>query len=134
MIKLIEELKNEHKLILDILDQVKTLGISSRSGRETLLSARDLLIAHMTKEDEMYYPELRRAAENSRDLKIMLDYFLKDMEDVSNKAMHLFSKYSQGGDEAEFAGEIKLLYVTLRDRIQTEEHVLFSKFNPEHLS
>jgi len=134
MIKLIEELKNEHKLILDILDQVKTLGISSRSGREKLLSARDLLIAHMTKEDEMYYPELRRAAENSRDLKIMLDYFLKDMEDVSNKAMHLFSKYSQGGDEAEFAGEIKLLYVTLRDRIQTEEHVLFSKFNPEHLS
>jgi len=134
MIKLIEELKKEHKLILDILDQVKTLGISSRSGREKLLSARDLLIAHMTKEDEMYYPELRRAAENSRDLKIMLDYFLKDMEDVSNKAMHLFSKYSQGGDEAEFAGEIKLLYVTLRDRIQTEEHVLFSKFNPENLS
>jgi hypothetical protein len=134
MIKLIEELKNEHKLILDILDQVKTLGISSRSGREKLLSARDLLIAHMTKEDEMYYSELRRAAENSRDLKIMLDYFLKDMEDVSNKAMHLFSKYSQGGDEAEFAGEIKLLYVMLRDRIQTEEHVLFSKFNLEHLS
>ena len=132
MTRLIEELKNEHKLILDILDQVKTLGVSSRSGREKLLSARDLLIAHMTKEDEMYYPELRRAAENNKELKIMLEYFVKDMEDVSSKAMHLFNKYSHGGDEEEFAGEIKLLYVTLRDRIQTEEHTLFNKFDPGH--
>ena len=132
MSRLIEELKNEHKLILDILDQVRTLGISSRSGREKLLSARDLLIAHMTKEDEMYYPELRTAAENNKGLKIMLDYFAKDMEDVSSKAMYLFDKYSKGRDEAEFAGEIKLLYVTLRDRIQTEEHTLFNKLDPGH--
>ncbi|MGE5173901.1 MAG: hemerythrin domain-containing protein [Betaproteobacteria bacterium] len=129
MSNLIEELKNEHKSILDILDQVKTVGISSRPGREKFLSARDLLIAHMSKEDEQYYPKLRQAAADNQDLKVVLDYFITDMENVSKKAMQIFDKYSGGGDEAEFAGEIKLLYVMLKDRIQTEENNLFIKFN-----
>ncbi len=129
MSNLIEELKNEHKSILAILDQVKTAGISSRSGREKFLSARDLLTAHMAKEDEQYYPRLRRAAEGNADLKMMLDYFVRDMEKVSKKAMQVFDKYSRGGDEAEFAGEIKLLYMILKDRIRTEERTLFAKFS-----
>ncbi len=129
MSNLIEELKNEHKNILDVLDQVKKLGISSSSGREKLLSARDLLMAHMMKEDERYYPKLRRAAANNEGLRVMLDYFIRDMENVSKKAMQLFDKYSQGGNEAEFAGEMKLLYVMLKDRISTEEKNLFTKFS-----
>jgi len=129
MTNLIEELKNEHKIILDILNQVKTLGISSKTGQEKLLSARDLLISHMNKEDEKYYPAFTRAAANNNDLKIMLDYFVKDMEVVSKKAMDLLNKYSEGGDEAEFAGDFKLLYMTLKDRIRIEEETLFKKFN-----
>jgi len=129
MSDLIKELKNEHKIILKVLDEVKTLGIASASGQEKLLSAKDLLIAHMKKEDEQYYPALKRAAENNKDLTILLDYFIKDMEDVSKKAMCLFDKYSQGGDEADFAGDVTLLYMTLKDRIRTEEHTLFEKFS-----
>ena len=129
MSNVIEELKIEHKTILGVLDEVKKLGISSKSGRVKLLSARDLLTAHMMKEDEQYYPKLRRAAANSKDLKVTLDYFISDMENVSKKAMQVFDKYSQGGDEAEFAGEIKMLYVLLRDRILTEENTLFMKFH-----
>lgn len=129
MTNLIEELKKEHKIILDILNQVKTLGISSKTGQEKLLSARDLLISHMNKEDEKYYPALTRAAANNKDLKITLDYFIRDMEVVSKNAMDLFKKYSQGGDEAEFAGDVKLLYMTLKDRIRIEEETLFKKFS-----
>ncbi|HXY55943.1 MAG TPA: hemerythrin domain-containing protein [Nitrospirota bacterium] len=129
MSKLLEELKSEHKDILDILDQAKIQGITSRAGREKLISARDLLTAHIRKEDEKYYPELRRAAENNEDLKIILDYFVRDMEDVSKKAMQLFDKYAHGGDEEVFAGEIKLLYMMLKDRIRTEEETLFKKFS-----
>ncbi len=130
MSSLIEELITEHKIILAILNDVKSLGISSKSGQQKFLSARDLLISHMNKEDEQYYPAFRRAAENNKDLKIMLDYFLKDMEVVSARAMHLFNKYAQGGDESDFAGDLKLLYMTLKDRIHTEEETLFKKFNP----
>ncbi len=129
MSNLIEELKIEHKTILDVLDEVKKLGISSKSGREKLLSARDLLTAHMTKEDEQYYPKLRQAAAYNKDLKVTLDYFVSDMESVSKKAMQVFDKYSHGGNEAEFSGEIKMLYVLLKDRILTEENTLFMKFS-----
>jgi hypothetical protein len=128
MSDLIQELKSEHKAILDVLGQVKALGISSRAGQEKLLAARDLLMAHVRKEDEHYYPRLRKAAESRKELQAVMDYFLDDMETVSKKAKQVFDKYSQGGDEAEFAGEIKLLYMLLRDRIRTEEETLFEKF------
>ncbi len=117
-------------MILAILNEVKSLGISSNSGQQKFLSARDLLISHMDKEDKQYYPALRKAAENDKDLKITLDYFVKDMEVVSARAIHLFNKYAQGGDESDFAGDLKLLYITLKDRIHTEEKTLFKKFTP----
>jgi len=125
---LIQELKNEHAAILEVLGQVKALGISSQAGRERLVAARGLLLAHMRKEDERYYPVLRKAAENDRELRLLMEFFVADMEAVSTKAMQLFDTYARGGDEAAFAGEIKLLYMTLKDRIQTEEQKLFRKF------
>ncbi len=129
MSTIIEELKDEHKSILAVLDQVRALGIASAPGRERLLSARDLLLAHMTREDEQYYPALRQAAEHSRELQVLLEFFVRDMENVSRKALQFFEKYSRGGNEEEFAGEIKLLYLTLRDRVRTEEEVLFARFD-----
>lgn len=128
MKELIDTLKNEHRTILAVLGQVKALGISTQAGQEKLLAARDLLMAHMRTEDEQYYPALKKAAESSNELKLLMDYFISDMEAVSKKAVALFDKYAGGGDEAEFAGELKILYVTLKDRIQTEEETLFGKF------
>ncbi len=126
---LIRELKKEHKAILDVLAEVRAVGISSRAGREKLLAARDLLLAHMRHEDEQYYPGLREAAEGSRELKLLMDYFVDDMAAVSGKALRLFEKYGQGGHASEFAGDITILYMLLRDRIQTEEEKLFEKFS-----
>ena len=40
MSSLIEELKKEHADILDILDQVTTLGISSGPGRDIMASEK----------------------------------------------------------------------------------------------
>ena len=51
------------------------------------------------------------------------------MENVSRKELPFFEKYSRGGQEEEFAGEIKLLYLTLRDRVRTENVVLFATFD-----
>jgi len=129
MTDLIEELKNEHKIMLDILNEIKALGISSKNGQDKLVQAKDILLSHMNKEDTRYYPALRKAAENNKDLKVMLDYFVKDMEFVSKEAIHLFDKYSEGGSESDFASDFKLLYMTLKDRIRTEEETLFLKFN-----
>jgi iron-sulfur cluster repair protein YtfE (RIC family) len=129
MSSLLEELQNEHRIMLDILDQVRHLGISSKTGQDKFLSIRDLLISHMRKEDERYYPALRRAAENNEALKLTLDYFARDMAVVSRRAMQVFDKYAQGGTEKDFAGDLTLLYMTLKDRIRIEEETLFKKYS-----
>jgi hypothetical protein len=118
MSSLLEELKNEHRIMLDILDQVRHLGISSKTGQDKFLSIRDLLLSHMRKEDERYYPGLKRAAENNETLKLTLDYFAGDMEVVSRRAMQVFDKYSQGGAETEFAGDLTLLSMTIEGQDQ----------------
>lgn len=128
MSNLIDELRNEHRIMLDVLDQVRGLGISSPTGQEKFLSIRNLLVSHMNKEDERYYPALKREAESNEALKLTLDYFARDMEVVSRKAMQLFDKYAQGGPETEFSGDVKLLYMLLRDRIRIEEDTLFKKY------
>lgn len=129
---LLEELKNEHRIMLDILDQVRQLGISSKTGQDKFLSIRDLLISHMRKEDERYYPALKQAAENNEALKLTLDYFARDMKVVSRRAMQVFDKYAQGGTDAEFTGDLTLLYMTLKDRIRIEEENLFKKYSIGH--
>jgi len=131
MSNLIDELKNEHRIMLNVLDQVKQLGISSETGQEKFLSIRDMLISHMKKEDERYYPALKRAAEYNETLRVTLDYFVRDMEVVSHRALQLFDKYARGGSETEFSGDVKLLYMLLRDRIQIEEDTLFKKYGED---
>jgi hemerythrin superfamily protein len=116
--------------MLDIMAEISALGISSNSGRKKLVQAKDVLMSHIINEDARYYPALRKAAGNNTDLKKMLDYFVKDMEFVSKEAVRLFDKYSEGGDEKVFASDFKMLYVTLKDRIRTEEETLFQKFKP----
>ncbi len=128
MPNLLADLKEDHKLILDILNEVKKLGVATATGQEKLLSAKALLLSHVQKEDEQFYPALHQAAEQNEGLKRTLKYFSDDMEQVSRKAMDLFTKYAGGGSAEEFSGEIKILYVTLKDRIRTEEEVLFRKY------
>ncbi len=128
MTDLLDDLKDDHKLILEILDQVKALGIATATGREKLLSARDVLLSHMEKEDQLFYPALREAAKQNDDLGRVLSYFSEDMDRVSLKAMDVFNKYSGGASAEDFPGEITLLYITLKDRIRTEEEILFRRY------
>ncbi|OGW42194.1 MAG: hypothetical protein A2010_10640 [Nitrospirae bacterium GWD2_57_9] len=127
MSELLDELKREHALMLDILDDVKRLGLSSRAGQEKFLSAKALLLSHMQKEDREFYPGLRKAAESSEDLKRTLDYFAGDMEVVSRKAKQVFDKHSSEAAGTE-PSDVTLLYMILRDRIRAEEQVLFKRF------
>jgi len=62
---LIEELKNDHAEIVKVLTKVRELGIGSKDGQDTLLAAKEGLLAHLKKEDERLYPSLRKAAENT---------------------------------------------------------------------
>ena len=52
MSKLVDELKKEHLVIVETLNKVKTLGFVSEEGRNTLLAAKNVLLAHLKKESK----------------------------------------------------------------------------------
>jgi predicted metalloprotease len=128
MSHLLKELKQEHRQLLEVLDEVKRLGIASAKGRERLLAAKALLLDHIGKKDREFYPSLKAAAEGNDDLKRTLVYFADDREVVSRKVMDVFDRYDHDLIAGEVRGDLTVLYMTLKDRISTEETTLFRKF------
>ena len=62
MSNLIEELKKEHLEIIDTIQSAFDKGLL-HEGRDVLLSAKNMLISHIKKEDKDLYTHLRENAE-----------------------------------------------------------------------
>jgi len=129
MSKLIEELKKEHVVISEIFNKIKELGITSKEGQNTLLTAKTGLLAHLKKEDAQLYPVLNKAAARDSNLKRTLDLFAKDMDEISKIAFDFFNKYAKGGSGLEFAKDFGKLYATFTQRIRKEENTIYAKYD-----
>ena len=128
MIALVKELKNEHSVILAILNEVKRLGILSKEGHAKLMSAKEHLLTHLKNEDRQLYPFLIKEAEGNKRLKDTLTLLAIDMADVSRVALEFFDKYSKCVLGKEFQEESESLFVLLRNRIRNEEDILYGKY------
>ena len=129
MSDLVDKLKKEHKILVEALDSMTALGVTSKDGQEKLYSAKEALLAHLSLEDKDLYPVLRRAADSDDAVKRTLEVFAKDMEEISNTALSFFAKYAQGGDSLEFAKELGRLMGALKNRIGREEDVLYAQYD-----
>lgn len=133
MSQLTEELKRDHEEIVELLNKIKELGISSAEGKEMFLSAKKGLLAHLDKEDKSLYPHLKKMADNNQDLKRTLEIFAKDIKGVSKIALEFFTKYSQGGSSMEFAKDFGRLVGILNVRIRKEEKILYPEYDKSSL-
>ena len=89
---LVDELIKDHADLVGVLSKVKAIGISNNESRSILSNAKNALIGHLKKEDAKFYPPLKQAAETDKSLKILLDIFGKDMDEVTHAAMEFFDK------------------------------------------
>lgn len=128
MSELIEELKQEHLEILATLNKANEIGISAAEVQTILLSAEASLLSHLRKEDEQFYPVLRKEAENSKELRNTLDLFAMDMENVTRSAQEFFYKYSEGVLGKDFVGDFEKLFIAIGTRIKNEEEVLYDEY------
>ena len=126
--KLLNELADDHAAITGMLEQVVALGIITNEAQATLRLIRSRMLSHLKKENEEFYPLLRKAAVTDKGLEKMLNASGRDLEAVSAMAFRFFDKYSTGGNNREFARELGMLYGALRDRIQREEQTLFGEY------
>lgn len=125
---LIDDLQKEHAALVQTLNSVKELGITSKAGQEKLLAAKTGLLAHLKREDAFLYPTLRRAAEKDARLEKLLEFFAKDMGEISTFALQFFDKYEKGGSGIDFARDFGRLFATLNGRINKEESLLYKEF------
>jgi len=125
---LLEELREEHQMILDGLNHIEKVGIATKEGQETLMSIKEGMLAHLEKEDVYLYPTIIDAAKDRKSLKRLLESAQKDMAVITKFAFNFFDKYEQGGSGIEFEGDFKLLNATIRNRILHEESIIFEEY------
>ena len=128
MSALINEFKKDHTKILDTLKEIKELGVLSEEGQAKLISAKESLLEHLKKEDELLYPFLRKEAEHNVKLKEILDVFAMDMENVSRVVMDFFDKYSEDVIDSAVTDEFEQLFAAFRNRIRHEEDILYEEY------
>ncbi len=129
MTVLIEELKKDHSEIVDILNEVKELGILSKEGQSKLMSVKEHFLTHLKKEDEQLYPVLKKEAKNKKHLKNALDLCAMDMENVSRIVQDFFDIYSKGVSGNKLQKEFEKLFAALSKRIKNEEDILYDEYD-----
>lgn len=133
MANLIEELKKEHEEMVNVLGEVSKLGMVSKEAQKRLMDAKSRILFHLTKEDEKFYPVLKKAAEKDEGLKNIVDDFVNDMNEISKSVMEFFNKYSDGKGGIEFARDVGMLLATLKIRIRKEENILYREYEKRNL-
>ena len=121
-------LKNEHMEILKILKKVQSLNIHSDEGRKKMMSARDLLMAHLKKEDKKLYPVLKKEASNNKHLKYKLAQFIENIDEITKKIIHFFDVYSADITLPRLTIDYENLLVILAERIESEEKLLYPEY------
>jgi len=130
MARLIEELKRDHAAIESMLAKAKNSNISHKEAQKILIAARASLLAHLKKEDAQLYPLLNRAAQSDKALKQSVDFYAKDMAEITDYAIGFFDRYSavDADTDMEFARAFGKLYSTISIRLRSEENILYKEY------
>ena len=130
MTRLIDELKKDHAAIEGMLAKVKDSSITSKEAHTILIAAQASLLAHLKKEDAQLYPVLHQAALSDAALKRTVDFYAKDMDEITRNAVAFFDNYSKpdAAIDIEFAKAFGRLFATISKRLRNEENSLYREY------
>ncbi|HET7267184.1 MAG TPA: hemerythrin domain-containing protein [Oleiagrimonas sp.] len=118
---LTQQLLGQHQALRAALDEVRRLGPGTEQGQERLRQMRQLLIAHLHKEDAELYPELLRHPDTAS----LADRYAADMQGLARDILAFFDDFSSGGDAMEFARRYGRMRAQLIQRLTREELRLY---------
>lgn len=125
---LIETLRAQHHEILDALTRLQSAGLGGAGAPDALQTLKGRLLAHLALEDRELYPELRRRAEQDREIAEMLRLFAADLDEVTGAATRFFADCDRGAAPMEIARGFGALIGRLRTRIRREEEILYRAY------
>ena len=125
---LIERFKNEHKKILEIFRHIKQVRINDPSSVKIILSAKNIFLNHLEKEDELLYPLLKQQNIKDADKIEIIDYYIAEMVNASKHVTEFFNQYdsvSVDKNQEVFLKDFDKIFSLLVNRIEREETELF---------
>ena len=123
---LIDSFIVEHRAIQRLLDEALYEGIGSARCKAKLFKAKELILSHLKKEDELLYPELTK-----HHFSELADDYATNMLSISKEALEFFDKFEKGEYENQimaFAKALGNIIGVLGHRIQTEEIHLYKRY------
>lgn len=123
------ELRKEHIALAEMLKAVKMCGVETIEGQEKVFSMKELLIAHLRKEDLQLYPAMKVASSYDERLAYTLELFAKDMDAVTAFVIKFYNRPMRFNPDAGFCAEVKRFLAIIRSRMSREETTLYSEYD-----
>ncbi|MBF0444217.1 MAG: hemerythrin domain-containing protein [Magnetococcales bacterium] len=129
----IKKLKEEHKIVIKLLDKIGSTKPGSNEFLEKMSQCEEVLIQHVAKEDCEIHPALEKAGEKNKKLGKLIKQTSDEMAEVTLCVVLFFQKYTgntiQGSKKKDrFTADFKNLRKVLLERVKVEENYLFSEF------
>ncbi len=135
MSKLIDELKAEHKELSSILLELQQVGLPTETRLNLLIKSKNLFLIHLSKEDTQLYPPLNERAISDLSLKITLDTFAKEMDEITEFVFDFYEKYtnSHNFDKLGFIKDMSKFTIAIKNRIMKEEIAIYTSYEKLNL-
>lgn len=127
MAGLVIELRREHDAIRTRVAAIKQYGVMTEEGFTGLQQLRELLLKHIAHEDQILYPRLEQAAQHDENLKVLLERFREEMNEITFEAFRFFDLYKTPSRSIDFAHDVAKIFSMIANRIITEESVLYPR-------
>ncbi|MBF0445318.1 MAG: hypothetical protein HQL68_06990 [Magnetococcales bacterium] len=123
---LIKNLKEEHKSIFLVLEQVTEYGVNSTNGKQLLLSSEDFIIDHLIRENQELYPKYVETCKKQTPLfKESSEEFHKGLLESTLLITEFFKLLSSSTDKDDCREAFQSFTEKLTKRIDWEENKAF---------
>jgi hypothetical protein len=124
-VRLTDILREQHKQLNLLLDELQRHGAAGAEGRERLRSARQVMLAHLSLEDNRLYPALRAHPATAE----LARRYADEMQQLTPALIAFFDVYGDGGTDAlAFSHSLEQLQSVLHQRTGREENQLYPAY------
>jgi hemerythrin-like domain-containing protein len=123
--RLTDILRNQHARLYALLDELQRMGMAGPEGRERLQKAHQVMLSHLSLEDNRLYPALQAHPATSG----LARRYAGEMQQLTPALLAFFDAYHDGSvDPQAFSRSLAQLLAVLRQRIDREEGQLYPAY------
>jgi len=128
MIRVTDELRRDHVIIVTALSEAKAFGITSKEGNLQIQKAFKKLHKHLEDEEKKLYPTLNKAAEKNDRLKMLMNEEMSEIGELILSAEDFFDRFESGDFKTDQHDELDTFIHALMARTKKEETTIYPEY------